>query len=92
MTLAELPDREDMEPKEATSWSQAGPQWRDRDTNPPTKLLPHILFCLRNAGTKMEQIRRNGQPMTGTTGDPTVGKHQAPVPDLNDTVMPAAGA
>jgi hypothetical protein len=36
----------DMEPEDATSCSQVGTRWSNRDTNPPTKLLTQNLFSL----------------------------------------------
>ena len=42
LTLAVIHSTGDMEPEEATSCSQAGTQWSDRDTNLPTKLLTQI--------------------------------------------------
>ena len=35
VTLVEMHSSEDMETEKATSYSQAAPQWRDKDTNPP---------------------------------------------------------
>jgi hypothetical protein len=56
MTLAKMPNSGDKEQEEATSCSQAGYLWRDKDTNISTKLLTQFFFLsTRNAVTKMEQ-------------------------------------
>ena len=49
VTLVEMHSSEDMETEKATSYSQAAPQWRDKDTNPP------INHQTQNAEIKMEQ-------------------------------------
>jgi hypothetical protein len=46
VTLAERYSSGDMEPKEATSCSQAGPPGRDKDTNTPIKTFYPKIFPL----------------------------------------------
>jgi hypothetical protein len=48
-----------MEPEVVTSYSQADLHWRDKYTNPPTRLSnPKSVLSTRNARTKMEQRLR----------------------------------
>ena len=56
MTLAEMPERGDMEPEETTSSSQTGLPVEEWGHQPTYKTFdPKLLLSKRNAGTKMEQ-------------------------------------
>jgi hypothetical protein len=68
VTSVEMPHSEDIEPEEATSYSQAGLPVEDRDTNPPTKLSTKNLSCLKEMqGKRWSKHRRNGQLITSPT-------------------------
>lgn len=59
MTLAVTHSIGNMEPEENISSSQAEPQWPDKYTIPPMKLLAKILSCLQEMQEwGMEQILR----------------------------------
>jgi hypothetical protein len=47
VTLDIMHNSGDMEYEEIISSSQIGPQWRDRDNKPPTKLSTQNCYCLK---------------------------------------------
>jgi hypothetical protein len=56
VTLAEMHNSGEKEPGgHPPPVSRQEPQWRDWDTNPPTKLDPQIFLSKRNTETKMAQ-------------------------------------
>jgi hypothetical protein len=47
MTLAEMPNRGEIEPEETTSRDRHGPQLRHGTTHPSSKFLTQNYFCLK---------------------------------------------